>query len=299
MLVLLAGGGALSLVAATFWIAFLNWNQKIFWNVLSSILVGIAAALIAIFSQLKSEETRARDTALIVFDRQNGLPLTTFPDRASSDLHNSYSTLTKIFLSSPGAGRKLEDRTDEAIGSDGAELLEAFVLVGVSDTQYAGFGMHQAVDESGVWRVKAILTGGRVPPPPQSELRKMSDLWPKLSHNRFAVGTAKNEFWDDIVCRLPEGTAVSSTRTTDGARDLVFHKPSFFKLTFRIKQLGTTPGAFPNTYVPAGNEQPIAALFSVDVISHFDRITSQNQQTESLKSWTQGLTAEVLQKLPH
>src|SRR5690349_10841935 len=66
--------GLVLLTAATAYLCYLNWNEKIYGPLLSIVLVGVAAAFASVFVTLKESRIESSFAAPIVIDEQDGFP---------------------------------------------------------------------------------------------------------------------------------------------------------------------------------------------------------------------------------
>jgi hypothetical protein len=176
-------------------------------------------------------------------------------------------------------------------------LLEAFIMEKAWILQRVGTGFGQAIDEKGVWRADVKRVGGEVPPPPSPKSTPMTQVWAGLKENSYAQSAARSGYWDVLDCVFPQSTVVESYRS-GSSRSLVFRKPRYFEITFQIKPTGIGV-SYPRGYVVRGFEHPAACAYDIDVLLRFDRLTSQNGNTEGIKAWSNALARAILNKLPH
>jgi hypothetical protein len=297
--------GGLLLFTATGILVCLNWNAKIVGQVLSIVLVGTAATLAAVASQLKTSRVESTLVTSVVIDTVDGAPPLVIP-KAVNDPKVT-SRLSELF----SLGRPVVNENGVAVRTVPKPDTEGkrFTFCGEL-LQYRVFKVIEKMQRGGkkFGQTLGVATAAVSVP---MKISKIQDYPGKsflsvIAVNRFSNRQMEQFNWEHGHVPLPRHTNVSllhveSSQTTGVEKFIVrLHKPRFFTIDFVVEPLGSTglgilPGGL--TLDPALAAQCETYQLQVTMQATFEWITAGSEESQEYKDWASWLFSGLREQL--
>jgi hypothetical protein len=288
LLWLFGGIGFLFLLVATVWLAILNWSERIWFPIITAVSVGLVSAFISLAATLK--ETTTKDTFITTaLVNTNGFPPMVIANN-SPDL-NYLTAAAKLIAYNRFINKQtgnIPNLFDETLRAEQYYLTRL-----VSQIQSGGWSVANVEGKTSA----KLNEESPLKNPASLSLEKLSVLF---KDTPFWKDPMENLWWTVPRFKLPKDTEVflfhvpSSPETGVEKRGIRFQKKNYFTYEIQLEPITSIEG-MPRGVELLGDGQatPTSVFIRVQISARFERMTSENKQTQSNKEWASWLTSRL------
>jgi hypothetical protein len=284
------------IVFLTILLVKMNWNEELYGQWLSGILVGIVTILVTTLLMLKETTIEKKFITYVIVNNHTHLPplINPSPTNIQQNRLSKYSRLA-VPVAHDQDGRETvyfdsPENFDESIIFY-EELLQYQLFKEIIEIHQETTGAGQQSMEQGV-----VVTGFIRRPFEVSDYIKipLKKYIPMLEKNRFSKTSYEEFSLNHSFTRLPEGTKVFFERIPSSEsrgvekHKIILQKRFFFTIEIIIESFGATGGGS----LPAGINIPSQDIenystyvFPITLKAKFEQLTAGNWRTEEYKGW--------------
>lgn len=288
--------GAVLLLIPVVWLAARNWSPDVYKPLISIVIGGLAAIIIALLTILRDSEEQVRFVSSVVIDNRTHLPAAEFKgdlfqdDAASPEnrivsrhaILGKFGELTKNVISI---------KPDERKDAIAAEFLEYKLLhdIAISQAPEDSKAYIHRTDEHGIPRMAARIQKRILPPHAVKKERESLQSW--LKNNRLFNAGAKmqlfsiHDMWMPKCARM---TLSAQTVDTVSERLIQIEVPQVLTASFRIRCLGSPGfGILPPIVVVNETDLKHYETYGIDVTMkvHYSWMAAASPIMPAYKQW--------------
>ena len=290
MLWVLAGVGFFCLGGATIWLAILNWSERLYMPLITSLVIGLATGFVSILSTLKDTSNKETFITSILANSDGTAPIV-----VTKDLDFS------LRLSSVGMllahRRQSEANRPFDMYNDVLAAEQYYVARLLSEIQSGGFAI------SATHGVLSARVNSESPLENAASL-PVETIADAFEENPFFDLQMERMYWEFPRFRVPPGTSISLSHTPSSPatgvekRGIRLYKNLYFDWLVTLEPVTATTG-LPGGVELLGEGQPVphVVFTKVTVTSTFGRFTAGNRYTREYMEWTAWLTQQLKARL--